>query len=64
MPRKLRYKEFRIVRLPEGTLARIDALGSNEAQAERLRRYVLDGLRRDEDGERSDASGDVARGRG
>lgn len=48
MARPLKYPESRIVRLPKGTLARIDEIPSDEAQGEKLRRYVLEGLARDE----------------
>lgn len=44
MARPLKYPESRIVRLPEGTLARIDALRGDDAQGEWLRQFVLQGL--------------------
>lgn len=44
MARPLKYPESRIVRLPEGTLARIDDLRGDDAQGEWLRQFVLQGL--------------------
>jgi hypothetical protein len=48
MPRPLKYPESRIVRLPKGTLDRIDSLPGKEAQGEKLRRFVLEMLRKEE----------------